>query len=333
MVSDMRISYEELRTEFLRVLTVTGFIGADAETLARTFADNSRDGVPSHGLNRFPGFIGDVKSGRVDLAARAQSVVALGAMEQWDGHRGPGVLNGLASMGRAIELAQQHTVGAVALRNTSHWMRAGTYGLHAADAGCIGICWTNTTKLMPPYGGLDKRLGNNPLVIAIPRPDGDHVLLDMAISQFSGGRTGTHKRSGEPFPVPGGYDADGELTTDAAAMERPLPIGHWKGSGLALCLDLMAALLSGGQTTTQVARKENEAGVSQVYLAFDLRRLGDAETIAETVHDTLSELVSGANAPGEQVSWPSQRSAGKRQDALRDGVVVEQEFWAEVLAL
>jgi 3-dehydro-L-gulonate 2-dehydrogenase len=327
------IAYEQMFSQFHRVLTATGFVGDDAHMLARVFADNSRDGVPSHGLNRFPGFIRDVNSGRVDLVARAEPVAALGAMEQWDGHRGPGVLNGMASMGRAIELARQYTVGAVALRNTSHWMRAGAYGMLAADAGCIGICWTNTSRLMPPHGGLDKRLGNNPLVLAIPRPNGDHVLLDMAMTQFSGGRTGIHARTGEPLPVPGGYDRDGQLTTDAGAIERALPIGHWKGSGLALCLDLVAALLSGGQTTTQISRQDNEAGVSQVYLAFDLDRLGNAEEIAAMVRESLTELASGQSLPGEQVTWPGQRSAGKRRDALRDGIPVEWEFWEEVLAL
>ena len=327
------IQFDDMVREFQRVLTSIGFAVDDASSLATVFAGNSRDGVPSHGLNRFPGFVKDATTGRVDAQARATQVAALGAMEQWDGHRGPGILNGLACMGRAIELAEQHCVGVVALRNTSHWMRAGTYGLQAAEAGCIGICWTNTTRLMPPHGGLDKRLGNNPLVMSIPRPDGDHVLLDMAISQFSGGRTGTHKRSGEPFPVPGGYNKQGELTTDAAAVERPLPIGHWKGSGLALCLDLIAALLSGGQTTTQIASKDNEAGVSQVYVAFDLSRVGDASGMAATVQASLEDLVSGQVLPGEQVSWPGQRSAHKRRDAEAHGVSVEQEFWEQVLAL
>lgn len=313
------------------MLLATGFTDPDADTLARVFADNTRDGVLSHGIIRFPGFIRDVESGRVDRNARAEPVAALGALEQWDGHRGPGILNGLACMGRAVELAQQHTVGAVALRNTSHWMRAGTYGLLAAEAGCVGICWTNTTSLMPPHGGTEKRLGNNPLVFGIPRPDGDAVLLDMAISQFSGGRTGIHKQTGEPFPVPGGYDADGKLTTDASAVERPLPIGHWKGSGLALCLDLVAAMLSGGQTTAQVSRQDSEAGVSQMYLAFDISRVGDVDSIAAQVTDTLQFMASGDALPGEVVTWPGLRSAQKRANV--QGVPVDTEQWANVQAL
>jgi 3-dehydro-L-gulonate 2-dehydrogenase len=312
------------------VLHGTGFTDPDADTLARVFADNTRDGVPSHGLLRFPGFVRNVQSGQVVRDARAECAAALGALEQWDGHRGPGILNALACMERAIEIARQHTVGAVALRNTSHWMRAGTYGLQAADAGCVGICWTNTTALMPPHGGRDKRLGNNPLVFGIPRDDGDHVLLDMAISQFSGGRTGIHRKSGEAFPVPGGYDAEGNLTTDAAALERALPIGYWKGSGLALCLDLVAALLSGGKTTAQVARQENEAGVSQLFLAFDLSRTGEAGDLAERVEDALQHMASGETLPGEQVTWPGQRSAAKRRAADAQGIPVDADAWREV---
>lgn len=328
-----RVPYEQMRAEFERALAASGFDGADAATLAQVFADNTAAGVPSHGLNRFPGFVRDARGGRIDIGARAACVASLGALEQWDGHRGPGVLNALACMERAVELAGEHTLGAVALRNTSHWMRAGTYGLRAADAGCIGICWTNTTRLMPAHGAADKRLGNNPLVIAVPAPDGNHILLDMAISQFSGGRTQIHERSGEPFPVPGGYDAQGQLTTAAAAIENPLPIGHWKGSGLALCLDLVAALVSGGQTTSQISRQPREAGVSQMYLAIDLKRVSTAETVAATVADTLEDLASATRRPGEVSSYPGQRSAERRRAALRDGVPVEIRFWEETLRL
>ena len=150
-----RVPYERMLGEFERALADSGFDQADAAALARVFADNTCDGVASHGINRFPGFVRDVRGGRLDPAARAERVAALGALEQWDGHRGPGILNALACMDRAVELAREHAVGAVALRNTSHWMRAGTYGLRAAAAGCIGLCWTNTTRLMGDYP-LDK---------------------------------------------------------------------------------------------------------------------------------------------------------------------------------
>ena len=328
-----RIPYDTMRAEFKRVLDALGFAEPDAATLAQVFADNSCDGVPSHGLNRFPGFVRAVQAGRVDRDARAHCVASLGAMEQWDGRRGPGVLNALASMGRAIELARTHGLGAVALRNTSHWMRAGTYGLQAADAGCIGLCWTNTTPLMPPHGGTQNRLGNNPLVIGVPAASGEHLLLDMAISQFSGGRTAIHKRTGEPFPVPGGYNADGQLTTDAAAIERVLPVGYWKGSGLALGLDLVAALASGGQTTAELAQHQHEAGVSQLFLAFNLDRLGSREAALAKVDAALADLTSSQSLPGQRVTYPGQAAAERRRTNRRDGVPVDEHYWQQVIEM
>jgi 3-dehydro-L-gulonate 2-dehydrogenase len=129
-----------------------------------------------------------------------------------------------------------HGVGCIALRNTNHWMRAGTYGLQAADAGCLGICWTNTQPLMPPWGGKDAKLGNNPIVPCVPRKEG-HILLDTAMSQFSLGRLSITEKAGERLPVPEGFDTRGNLTDEPGAIvrsqrarERPLG-GDLPGGG------------------------------------------------------------------------------------------------------
>ena len=111
-------------------------------------------------------------------------------------------------MGRAIELARENALGGVGLRNTNHWMRPGAFGLQAADAGFIGICWTNTTVLMPPWGSAQKRIGNNPMVVCIPRKDGP-VLLDMAMSQYSNGKLEVMRRRGDQLTLAGGYDEEG----------------------------------------------------------------------------------------------------------------------------
>ena len=96
-------------------------------------------------------------------------------------------------------------------------MRGGTYGWQAAEAGFIGICFTNTIANLPPWGGLDPRLGNNPLVIAVPRKNG-HVVLDMAISQYAVGKLKQYEGHNEALPLPGGYDEQGKLSTDADAI-------------------------------------------------------------------------------------------------------------------
>src|SRR6201996_7905661 len=235
----MLIAFDTLKAEFKRVLLAYGFSENKAGQCAQVFAENSRDGVHSHGLNRFPTFIQYVKEGLVVPAAEPTREAGFGSLEQWDGHLGPGMLNAKFCMNRAIELANENGIGCVAIRNTNHWMRGGTYGWQAAEAGLIGICFTNTIANMPPWGGIDPLLGNNPLIIGVPRKNG-HVVLDMAISQYSIGKLNLYKFKGEQLPLPGGYDNSGKLSTDPAAIlesQRVLPIGFWKGSGLSLVLD------------------------------------------------------------------------------------------------
>ena len=104
-------------------------------------------------------------------------------------------------------------------------MRGGTYGWLAADHGCIGICWSNTMPNMPAWGGLNRKIGNNPLIMAVPRSNGEHAMIDCAVSQFSYGKIEDCRLRGVQLPVPGGYDTKGELTTDPTEnrknMESP----------------------------------------------------------------------------------------------------------------
>jgi len=258
----------------------------------------------------------------------------MGALERWDGQRGPGNLNARAMMARAIDLADQHGIGCVALANTNHWMRGGTYGWQAAEAGVIGMCWTNTLPNLPAWGGTKPVLGNNPLVIAVPRilasGAAGHVVLDMAMSQFSYGTLAAYREKQRPLPVDGGFDADGKLTRDAAAIEatmRPLPIGYWKGSGLALVLDMMAAMLSGGLSTSQIATDPLlESGVSQIFIAMDLQGL-QGPTQSESIADGILQFFATG---GDGVRYPGERVLQVRAENMVAGVPVDPSLWAEV---
>lgn len=205
----MRVPFPELKKQLERVLLGLGFPSNRARDCARLFAETDRDGVYSHGLNRFPRFLEYISKGYVDIHAEPRLVSGMGSLEVWDGCLGPGNLNARMAMARAIDLARLQGIGAVALRNTNHWMRGGSYGWQAAEAGYIGICFTNTIPNMPPWGGKTPTLGNNPLIIAVPRPDGRHVVLDMAMSQYSYGKLEVMGKANKKLPVPGGFDAGG----------------------------------------------------------------------------------------------------------------------------
>ena len=317
----MRVSYQELADTLRRALLTTGLEPDRAALCARLIADSTRDGVPSHGLNLFPRLMTMIRSGVVDVRARAVRVSVSGAVERWDGRGGVGALNAYEAMEAAIERSREHVIGCVALANTNHWMRGGTYGWQAAERGAIAICWTNTLPNLPPWGADTPRIGNNPLVIAVPRAGG-HVVLDMAMSQFSYGALAAYRSRGEMLPVPGGFDSTGQLTRDPAAIEasgRPLPIGFWKGSGLSIMLDMIAAVLSGGRATHDIpARPEEETGLSQVLVAIDVASLADRGEVTRVVDAILADL---------QVRYPGQRTLETRRANLASGIPVDATAW------
>lgn len=332
----MRVKYDLLVKEFERALNKYGITGDDGRLCAALFADASRDGVYSHGLNRFPTFIQYIKDGDIKCDKRAVKRASFGPLERWDGEQGPGNLNAYICTKRAVELAKENTVGIVALGNTNHWMRAGNYGLMAAEAGCIGIMWTNTMPNMPPWGGKDVKIGNNPIVFAVPDEDGP-VLLDIALSQFSYGKLEKFMLEGRDTPVDAGYDRMGNVTRhpeDVIESRQVFPIGYWKGSGLSIALDLAASLLSGGDTTRMVGERPGETKLSQVFICIDLSRFPDKDEMREKIRATLDDIRASASLDGKSsVHTPGDGMRKIREESMRDGVLVDEEKWRTLLSL
>src|ERR1700679_3507833 len=146
---DIRIPFEELYGALRAAMLKLGFPAERAELCARLFAETTRDGVYTHGLNRFPRFVETVRNGSVKVDAEPVKTAGMGAIERWDGRSGVGNFNAWASMQRAMELARTHGMGGVALANTNHWMRGGSYGRLAVENGMFGICWTNRLANLP----------------------------------------------------------------------------------------------------------------------------------------------------------------------------------------
>lgn len=332
----MRIPYDEMVAEFVRVLEKYGIEGDEAVLSAKLFADASADGVHTHGLQRFPKFIASIKSGAVDVSKRAVPVERIGLIERWDGQRGPGNLNAWKCMERAIELAKENGVGIVALRNTNHWMRPGNYGIQAVKNDCIGILWTNTVPNMPAWGGKEAKLGNNPAVFAVPYKD-TPVLVDVAMSMFSYGKLEKYKREGVECPVDGGIDKNGNITRDPAAIletHQVLPIGYWKGSGLSLVLDLIASCLAGGTFTRGIGELPYETELSQLFIAFSLSNFPDRARLEDEIGKTLADL--DASTPvkeGNSVHYPGEGMKKTREESMRIGVFADDTLWAKVKEL
>lgn len=329
--NSIRLEYDVIKSQLENVLLKEGFPKEKAEVLSKIFTDNSLFGKDSHGVNRFILFIKFIRAGNVRINVEPVKISGNNAFEQWDGNFGPGPLNACFCTSRAAELASKYGIGCVAIRNTNHWMRGGTYGWQAADAGYIFISWTNAKPTMPPWGGEVPKFGNNPLVIAIPYKD-RHIVLDMALSQYSYGRLEKLSQEGGQTDYYAGYDEQGNLTKDPDAVlntERALPIGLWKGSGMALVFDIIAAALSDGKTTEEVAKEKNESGVSQIFIAIGQDRVN--------IDILIDNILSGLNPPDRKkdhrIYYPGELSGLMSEEYRRYGVPIDKNVWDRILKI
>jgi 3-dehydro-L-gulonate 2-dehydrogenase len=332
----MRIPVGEMSEKFQTILIDHGFARDKALLCAEVFTNNSVDGVYTHGVNRFPRFVSNVDSGYVKAGASPSLESKFGGIEQWNGNLGPGPLSAIHATESAMELSRQFGIGCVALSNTNHWMRGGTYGWQAAKKGFVFIGWTNTIGNMPAWGAKDNRLGNNPLVVAIPFQE-EAIVLDMAMSQYSFGAMELAQMKKESFPVPGGYDIHGELTKDPSAIlasGRPLPIGYWKGAGLSLLLDLLATILSGGFSTAEISKKEVEYGLSQVFVSIDISKLGNHAAIPVLIQQIINDYRQSTPLDGQRkIVYPGQRVLEVREENLAKGIPVLKNIWEKISRL
>jgi 3-dehydro-L-gulonate 2-dehydrogenase len=336
MTTIINIHQNEMFQVFEEILIQNGFSASESKQMADVFTQNSVDGIYSHGVNRFPTFINHTKNGFI--APNVLPIVKgkFNGIEQWDGQLGAGIINASFATSRCMELAESFGIGCVTLFNTNHWMRGGTYGWQAAKKGFVFIGWTNTTANMPAWGALDAKLGNNPIVFALPFKE-EAIVLDMAVSQFSYGAMEMKMLQNEELSVFGGFDESGKLTKDPAAIlktQRTLPVGYWKGAGLSLLLDILAAILSGGKSTHEITQLPAEYGLSQIFITIDLKKLHHFQSIQSIIDGIIKDYLQ--SIPFDKtsiVTYPGERVLQNRQRNLEFGIPVQESVWERILQL
>ena len=333
-----RIPFEEMKATIKQAFLNAGMVEEKADICAQIHTQSSCDGVYSHGLNRVERFVDYIGKGWVDVHAEASLEKNFGNIEIYNGNLGPGILNALFAMNRATEIAAKHGMGMVSLNNTTHWMRGGAYGWQAAEKGFASIYWTNTESCMPAWGGKSEAIGNNPFIMALPRKEG-HVVLDMAMSQYSYGKLQTTRLRNDKLPYPGGFDNEGNLTDNPGAIEqtrRILPMGYWKGYGFAVMLDLFSAMLSGGLSTSKIDKAGwgSCGSCCQVFIAIDPNKFSSAEFIELAIADTVLQLKSSELAEGvNEIYYPGEQSLKTRAENMKLGIPVDDGVWANVKEL
>ena len=185
--------------------------------------------------------------------------------------------------------------------------------------------------------GLNRKIGNNPLIMAVPRSNGEHAMIDCAVSQFSYGKIEDCRLKGLKLPVPGGYDTKGELTTDPSEIEktwRVLPMGYWKGSGLSIVLDLIATVLTDGNSVSKIGTFGDEIGLTQIMIAIDPSKFQDASVTDEIINAIVADVKSSEPVSEDgEVRCPGEGVCRVRKDNLENGIPAAEEKWNEVLAM
>jgi 3-dehydro-L-gulonate 2-dehydrogenase len=170
-------------------------------------------------------------------------------------------------------------------------------------------------------------------VIAMPY-EGEAIVLDMAMSQFSYGAMEMYELKNEKLPVHGGYDTKGMLSNDPSEIrksQRTLPIGYWKGAGLSLLLDMLAAVLSGGLSVAEITRQDMEKNLSQVFIAIDASKLESINQIVKNIIDDYKTSIP--ETPGKTVRYPGENVLKTRATNILEGIPVSRAIWDEIRSL
>jgi LDH2 family malate/lactate/ureidoglycolate dehydrogenase len=220
---------------------------ADTKTIAGCLVSADLRGVDTHGICRLPGYLDRLRRGlinaRPELTPRRITPVAA----ELDGQNGFGFVIGMRAMDEAMAMAREFGVGVVSVRRSTHFGMAASYVMPAIEAGFLALVFSNASPAMPPWGGREGLLGTNPFAAGAPGGKNGAYLLDMSPAVAARGKIRKAQRRGEKIPLGYALDAEGRPTTDPAAALGGvvLPIGGYKGSGLAMLMDIYGGVISG----------------------------------------------------------------------------------------
>jgi ureidoglycolate dehydrogenase (NAD+) len=305
--------------------------------VADTLVWTSLRGTDSHGVARLPVYVDRLRAGSLNPRPRPSVERRDGAVALVDGDQGPGQVAGVFATDLSIELAREHGAGVVSVRRSAHFGAAAYYAMRAAEQGLVAIALTNTEPLVIPYGGSEPALGTNPICLAAPA-GGGIFNLDMATSQVAMNRVWNARDEERPIPEGWGVDAQGRTTTDAGAVVAAMPLGGYKGYGLALMVEVLSGVLSGSGVRYGVGQLYGDAGApldtGHFHVAIDPERTVGRERFAAVLDGLLGELRATPPAPGfDEVLVPGDPEDRARAERERSGVPVEPALWRTLCAL
>lgn len=334
MIETKNLTLDEIEDLALRALMAAGTSEANARPLAVATAATEAEGVASHGLAYIPIYCEHVQCGKVD--GQAIPIVA---------QPRPGVVTVDAATGfahsaidagfdRLLEVARTQGVAALAIRNSYNCGVLGYHTFRLAQAGMLGLGFTNAPASIAPSGGARPVVGTNPFSIAAPGPDGQPaILIDQSASTIAKSEVMKHAREGRPIPVGWALDDEGNPTTDpnVGLKGSMAPSGGYKGVGVALLTEMMAAAMTGAALGIEASPFSGTLGgppkTGQFFLAID--------PVASSGGDFAQRMAALVGAIHDQdgARLPGDGRRQKRIAAAKAGVAVNCATLAKIEAI
>ena len=275
---DILVSAGELTPFCARLLDAVGVSRAKSKLVAESLVAASLRGVDSHGVQLLPYYIEQLEWGDMDGQIEGRVISESGGCLLYDGQNGIGQVISEICCGHAVRMAAAHGIAMVVARESNHFGATAFWAQKMAAAGQIGIVMCNASALVPPWQGKEPRLGTNPICMAVPGGAEKPWLLDMATTTVAAGKIFKAMINGQT-QIPAGWamDSEGVPTTDTETALKGLvmPLGGYKGSGLAMMAEILCAVLGGGAMATELGGirfRGKPVRVSQMFMAIDIAR-------------------------------------------------------------
>ncbi len=279
-----------------------GMSAADARLTAEVLCETDLFGTNSHGTKNLYGYVKKQRAGGMDFKAQPEILSQGPAYALMDAHACMGMVAGYKAMELAIAKAKESGIAIVTVRNSTHFGAAGYYANMAAKAGLVGICFSNVDPNMTVPGARGMILGNNPFSYASPTADGESIFLDIAMSNVASLKVVQARKDGVQIPDTWIVDKDGMPTTDPSRYPEEgamQPMAAHKGYGLAVMVELLTGVLSGGgigsvgEIKSWCFDPEVPNNVCHTFLAVDVEKFSGRESylsrsaqLAKALHET-----------------------------------------------
>lgn len=332
-MSTQTLSLEDARILATDCLAANGCNDENAQAVADTVIAAERDGCPSHGLFRLPGYVAALRSGKVNGAARPTVERPATGMVRVDGDGGFAPLALARGRQPLIDAAREQGVAAMGLVRIHHFAALWVEVEPLAEAGLCALACTAYLPVMPPAGGREPLFGTNPMAFGWPRRDGPPMVFDQSSAAMATGEVMIAARDGHDVPPGVGLNKDGNPTTDPNRILEGvlLPFGGYKGSAIAMMVELLAAGLIGERFSFEAAEHDNKDGGpprgGEFILAMDPARFGGEAWLDHT--EAFFERMLSLDG----VRLPGGRRHANRLRTPADGVPIPDALRAKILEL